>query len=273
VPWLLTLIFSAAPSWPSPAAPLRVVPSPPLAAPLRVVVDAGHGAPGNLGNHGCHCQREADETLVEARALAQRLRRFGFTVLETRTVEVGARYAARIAALERFKPHLVVSLHTDARADAWPSETSADGGVCFANRADPGFAVLWSAEGPRAVVRAREAWGRAVSRSLRVAGFLAYSGADYGSLYRADGAEPGADSNGAEPGPDSNGAEPGCFIDARPLEQRVYFLRATQVAPVIIVETHHALDPLEVARWGEAATHDAFAAAIGSAALEVAQGR
>ena len=48
---------------------------------------------------------------------------------------------------------------------------------------------------------------------------------------------------------------------------------ATSAAPVIIVETHHALDPTEVARWHEDATHDAFAAAIASAALKVIEGR
>lgn len=250
---LLALLLSTAP-WPSPDTQLQVLRLPPLASRIRIAVDAGHGAPGNTGNWGCHCQREADETLVEAMELSKRLRRFGFTVLETRTTEEGAKYPARIAAIERFKPHLVVSLHTDARAEAWPLELHPDGGVCFANRGDPGFSVLWSEEGTRSVVRARETWGRAVSEALREAGFLPYSGEDYGSLYKTDDA-------------------PACFVDARPMKQRVYFLRATSVAPVVIVETHHALDPLEVARWHDADTHDAFAAAIASAALKVVEKR
>lgn len=230
------------------------LPLPPLSSRIRIAIDAGHGAPGNTGNEGCHCQPEADETRVEAHELARRLAWLGFEVLETRTAEVGDRYVARIAAIERFRPQLVVSLHTDARADAWPARPSPDGGVCWQNGADPGFSVLWSDEGPAAIVERRREWGRAVSRALRSAGFLAYDGNDYGSLYRFD-------------------DEPGCFIDDRPKRQRVYFLRATTRAPVIIVETHHALDPVEVARWHDAATHDAFATAIASAALEVVEHR
>lgn len=253
MPALLALVLAGAP-WPAADAQLTVLPLPPPASRIRIAVDAGHGAPGNTGNHGCHCQSEADETLVEARELADRLRRFGFEVLETRTTPVGSRYPQRIAAIERFKPHLVVSLHTDARADAWPHEVGPDGSICWGNASDPGFSVLWSDEGPRAIVKAREAWGRAVSRELRAAGFFPYSGEDYGSLYRTD-------------------AEAACFVDARPPKQRVYFLRATTVAPVVIIETHHALDANEVARWREAATHDAFAAAIASAAFEVVERR
>lgn len=250
---LLALLLSTAP-WPSPETRLQVLRLPPLASRVRIAVDAGHGAPGNTGNWGCHCQREADETLVEAMELSKRLRRFGFTVLETRTTEEGTTYRARIAAIERFKPHLVVSLHTDARAEAWPLESYPDGGVCFANRTDPGYAVLWSEEGSRTTVNARKTWGRAVSEELRAAGFLPYSGEDYGSLYKTD-------------------ETPACFVDARPMKQRVYFLRATSVAPVVIVETHHALDPVEVARWHDDDTHDAFAAAIASAALKVVEQR
>ena len=252
-PVLLSLLLAAAP-WPSPEARVSVLPLPPLASRIRIAIDAGHGAPGNTGNWGCHCQSEADETLVEATELSRRLRRFGFTVLDTRTTPLGTKYPARIASIEAFKPHLVVSLHTDARADAWPHEVNVDGGVCFSNPKDPGFAVLWSEEGGEAIVKRRQTWGRTVSQELRAAGFLPYSGEDYGSLYWND-------------------DEPACFIDARPIKQRVYFLRATSIAPVIIVETHHALDPVEVARWHEDATHEAFAAAIASAALKVVEKR
>lgn len=236
-------------SWPSPDAgltPRRL----PNGAGLRVAVDPGHGAPSNTGNSGCHCQAEADETLAEATALTNHLRDAGFTVLQTRTTPVGPTYRARIAAIEAFKPNLVVSLHTDARADAVPFEAAADGGTCWANDTDPGFSVLWSDEGAPSLVAARERWGRALSVALRQAGFLAYSGEDYPSLYRFD-------------------EEPGCFIDARPPKQRVYFLRATAVAPLVIVETHHALDPLEVARWKEGDTLAAFASAVAWAAVDV----
>jgi N-acetylmuramoyl-L-alanine amidase len=250
---LLTVLLSAT-AWPSPDVSLSVAPVPRLASPIRIAIDAGHGVQGNTGNWGCHCQKEADETLVEAMELARRLRRFGFTVFETRTTQEGPTYRARIAAIEHFKPQLVISLHTDARGEAWPLEVNPDRGMCFANRADPGFSVLWSEEGTRSTVRARETWGRALSEALRTARFLPYSGNDYLSLYTPD-------------------AEPACFVDARPKKQRVFFLRATKVAPVVIVETHHALDPLEVARWREADTHDAFAAAVASAALKVVEQR
>lgn len=254
VPALTLTLLLAAPDWPAPEVSVARLPLPPLASRIRIAIDAGHGAPGNRGNEGCLCQSEADETLVESRELARRLLWLGFEVLETRTTVVGDRYAGRIAAIERFRPHLVVSLHTDARADARPSRESPDGGVCWQNSDDPGFSVLWSDEGPDAIVERRREWGRAVSRALRAAGFLAYDGNDYGSLYRFD-------------------DEPGCFIDDRPARQRVYFLRATTRAPVVIVETHHALDPVEVARWHDAATHDAFATAIASAAIEVVEQR
>ena len=244
------LLFTVAlAAFPDPAAHLTTLEVPRPTRAVRIAIDAGHGAPGNTGNQGCFCQAEADETRVEAMELARRLRARGFHVLETRTNADGARYQARIAAIEAFAPHVVISLHTDARADAVPVWRG-EGQVCWENRSDPGFAVLWSEEGSSAVVSRRAEWGRALSRRLRESGFTPYSGEDYGSLYRDD-------------------DEPACFIDARPVKQRVYFLRATSVAPVVIVETHHALDPLEVARWHDADTHDAFAAAVARAALDV----
>jgi len=250
----LMLAILAAGSWPSPEASLALLPVPPLGTEVRIAIDAGHGAPGNTGNWGCHCQREADETLLEARALAKRLRARGFKVLETRTTPMGERYQARVAAIERFKPQLVVSLHTDARGEAWPRETGEGGRTCWHNRSDPGFSVLWSEEGPRSIVTRRSEWGRTLSQELRTAGFREYSGDDYGSLYTTD-------------------AEPGCFVDARPMKQRVYFLRATTKVPVVIIETHHALDPEEVARWRDEVTHDAFASAVASAALKIVENR
>jgi N-acetylmuramoyl-L-alanine amidase len=50
--------------------------------PLRVAIDAGHGAPGNEGNHGAWCQLEKDHTLAVATALALQLPTLGpFEVL------------------------------------------------------------------------------------------------------------------------------------------------------------------------------------------------
>lgn len=93
--------------------------------------------------------------------------------------------------------------------------------------------------------------GRAVGQRLRDAGFHAYEGTDCGGLYRQDEAEPSG------------------WIDTRPMKKRVYFLRGSTI-PTVIVETHHALDPEEVARWAETKTVDAFALAIAGAVLDFA---
>jgi N-acetylmuramoyl-L-alanine amidase len=50
----------------------------------------------------------------------------------------------------------------------------------------------------------------------------------------------------------------------------VYFLKASSV-PTIIIETHHALDPVEVARWDELKTADAFALAVAQGLLDAAK--
>jgi len=42
--------------------------------------------------------------------------------------------------------------------------------------------------------------------------------------------------------------------------------------PSIIIETHHAFDPEEVARWTEARTLDVFAATVASALVELWSG-
>jgi hypothetical protein len=192
-----------------------------------VVVDPGHGAGNNTGNWGCHCQSEADEVLSEANALAEGLRRHGAVVMQTRTTAHGSSYAARIKAIERFRPLVVISLHTDARGQTAPHQLAPDGGICWSNPFDPGFAILWSDDAVPTVVDARAQWGRALSVALRDAGFGAYSGRDYGGLYRHD------------------TVEPGCFIDIRPRKKSVY--------------------PIEVMRWAEPATRDALVTAVASA--------
>lgn len=243
VPLLLT-------AWPRASDAVRVLPLPEAPArKVRVFVDAGHGAPGNEGNHGCFCQPEQDHTLRVATHLA-------FVLAATRRFEVRLsrttglpRYQARIAAAEAWRADVIISLHSDARGEAFAAPFG-DQGVCWRNPNAPGFAVLWSDEG-RALA-SRERLGRAVGARLREAGFLSYSGLDYGALYRQDEREPSG------------------WIDVRPPAKRVYFLRASRI-PTVIVETHHALDVLEVARWDELATVDAFAFAVGAAVLD-AQG-
>lgn len=244
----LSLLLTA---WPADDATVRVLPLPSRPTrKVRVFVDAGHGAPGNEGNHGCHCQAEQEHTLQVAQHLAFVLADTGrFEVKLSRRPGETSRYQPRIAAAEAFRADVIISLHSDARGEAFGSPQD-DGGVCWRNSDGPGFAVLWNDEGP--AFAGREKLGRAVGSRMQEAGFLAYSGIDYGDLYRQDEVERSG------------------WIDTRPMKQRVYFLRGSRI-PTVIIETHHALDVREVARWDELATVDAFAFAVGAAVLDVSR--
>lgn len=245
---LLALLLSA---WPSNDATLTTLSLPDQPTrKVRVFVDAGHGAPGNVGALGCYCQQEQAHTLTIAHTLATALTATGrFEVLESRLTANGARYQERIARAKAWKADVIISIHSDVRGEALPVMQS-DGGACWQNLGAAGFVVLWNDEGP--ALASRERLGRSVGARLREAGFLAYGGEDYFGLYRQDDVEPSG------------------FIDLRPLNQRVYFLRASTI-PTVIVETHHALNPEEVARWEEPTTRTAFAAAIGAAVLDFAR--
>lgn len=246
-PLALMLCLTA---WPAADAELRTLEArKTLSRKVRVAIDAGHGAPGNEGNHGCFCQAEQEHTLEVAEALADALEASGrFEVKRTRVGADQPKYGARIAAAQAFKAEVIVSLHSDARGWASPV-AQPDGGVCWQNPGAPGFAVLWNDEGP--ALAGRQKLGRAVGARLREAGFLAYSGYDYGDLY------------------DQDAVEPSGWIDKRPMKQRVYFLRASRI-PTVIIETHHALDVDEVARWKEPQTLEAFSRALMVAILDVA---
>lgn len=210
-------------------------------------IDAGHGAPNNVGAYGCYCQEEHVHTLAAANQLGAALLDTGrFDVMQSRLSAKGARYAERINRATQWKADVIISLHSDVRGEATPL-LQPDGGACWQNPNAPGFSVLWNDEGP--AFPNREKLGRAVGKRLREAGFLAYSGDDYGALYRQDEVEPSG------------------WIDIRPHKKRVYFLRGSTI-PTVIVETHHALDVQEVARWEQPSTHAAFAAAIGAAVLD-----
>lgn len=245
---LLALLLAA---WPADDATLTTVPLPDEPARrLRVFIDAGHGAPGNVGALGCFCQEERGHTLAAAQKLGSALLATGrFEVMQSRLTASGSKYAARLARAAAWKADVIISLHSDVRGEAWPL-AQPDGGACWQNPHAPGFAVLWSDEGP--AFPRRERLGRAVGKRLREAGFVAYGGEDYGALYRQDGVEPSG------------------WIDSRPLKQRVYFLRGSTI-PTVIIETHHALDVQEVARWEAPATHAAFSAAIAAAVLDFAR--
>ena len=244
---LLALILTA---WPASDAELKVLELPAGKQKLRVFIDAGHGAPGNEGNHGCFCQLEQDHTLRVANQLAMALAATGrFEVKRSRVADEHPKYQERIAAAEAFKADVIISLHSDARGEA-QALAQRDAGVCWANPDEPGFSVLWNDEGP--AFPEREKLGRAVGAAMREAGFLPYTGINYGDLYRHDEVEPAG------------------WIDKRPLTKRVYFLRGSGI-PTVIIETHHALDVQEVGRWDQPATLEAFASAVGAAILRRAK--
>lgn len=237
--------------WPAPDAPL-VLPAkvtPKRIRPIRLFLDAGHGAPGNTGNRSVTCEDEAAHTLRVAQDLARRLERGGrFIVKQSRRPGELVRYQRRLADAVAFKAEAFVSLHSDARGTAeWWSPRA--GATCLRNDADPGFGVLVSDDGPKRLVSKRFRLGRALARRLGEAGFPAYHGLDWLALYAAD------------------EGEPGVFVDRRPPRQRVFVLRRPRI-PSVIIETHHALDLAESARWTEERTLASFAAAVEAALLD-----
>ena len=215
---------------------------------LRVFVDAGHGAPGNDGNHGAFCQLEKDHALSVAEALVEALPRLGaFEVKLSRYALESPSYQARIAAAEKWGADVIISLHSDARGFAWPWRPfEGEDTICQRNGLEPGFAVLWNdSSGSPSLVTQRMTLGRAVIEALSAAAFEPYDGRNYGLLYRPD-------------------LVPGGWVDIRPTGKDVYFLRASKV-PTIIIETHHALDVAEVEAWHDAATVARFSQAVARA--------
>jgi N-acetylmuramoyl-L-alanine amidase len=237
--------------WPGPAAALS---PPPLAAPegfgvRRVYIDAGHGARDNRGAISSYCVDEQDFTLAAALAVAARLEATGH--FEARLSREGSRtveYRDRIAEAAAWGAEAFVSLHSDVRGrfEMW---SPSPGLFCRRSLAAPGFSVLWSDEGDAALAERRLNLARRAARRMRETGFPPYAGAEYTGLYEAD------------------GAEPGVFVDRHAPDQRIFILRRTSM-PAILIETHHALDPREAARWNEPGTLDAFAAALGAALVD-----
>jgi N-acetylmuramoyl-L-alanine amidase len=241
---LLSTTAAAEPVWPAADAPLHAVPLPAGKSKKvwRLYLDAGHGAPGNTGNKSCTCEDEQDETLRIATDLAAKLTATKrFKVKLSRNHFEQPKYQDRVAAAEAFHADALVSLHTDARGAAQPWEAR-PGMQCLRNDSEPGLGVLMSDEGPKRLVASRTRLARGLAGQLAAAGFLLYPGEDWMTLYAKD-------------------AEPGIFIDRRPLKQRVFVLRKPRV-PSVIIETHHALDFNECARWKEPRTLDAFAVAL-----------
>ena len=256
---LLALWLTA---WPSPDAPLQLLPLP---APsdagarrkLKVYVDAGHGAKDNHGASSCTCENEEDFTLRTATGLAEALKATGrFEVRLSRAGGERPSYVARKAEAESWKADLLLGVHFDVRGVAYPYEP-APGLACWRapllgedGQRSAGFAVLWSDEDaashPERGKSAR--FGRAIAARLAEAGLTPYGGYDYQGLYDPD-------------------EVPGGFVDRHLPGRRIWMLRKP-VVPSLIIETHHALDLEERQRWQEQKTHQAFAAAVAAALLE-----
>jgi N-acetylmuramoyl-L-alanine amidase len=232
------------PVWPAEGALLqRLAPFTPAGwQRKRVLIDPGHGAPpDNLGNTSVECVREADEMLRISRAIVPLLERTrAFDLRTTRSSRSLVSYPTRIRSSDAWPADALVSLHSDARSGSGWGPDARTG--CLRSDEASGFSVLWSDEGSERLVAARRRLARAVAARMIEAGFPAYSGEDYGA-YGAD--------------PD----HPGVFVDRHEPSKRIAMLRRP-TSPSIIVETHQALDPAEVARWNEPRTTEAFAWAL-----------
>jgi N-acetylmuramoyl-L-alanine amidase len=236
--------------WPEEGSSVSVVPYriPDGFGSRKIVVDPGHGAPGNKGNVSAWCQDEQDFTLSIARHLAATLQATGhFEVRLTRQTS-DVPYPARVREAEEWGADAFVSLHSDVRGAAEPWSPR-EGAVCYWTDQAPGFAVLYSDEAePQAVAR-RLRLATAVAAKLSAAGFPPYDGAGYTRSYAP--AQPGL----------------GVFVDRHPPDKRIYVLRYPSM-PAILVETHNALHRREAARFEEDATRQAFDAAVAAALVE-----
>jgi N-acetylmuramoyl-L-alanine amidase len=215
----------------------------------RIYLDAGHGAPGNEGNSSVHCEPEESFTLRIAQELARRLEATGhFRVKLSREPGQRPPYADRLAEAERWRADLFLSLHSDARGEAswW---RAAPEQWCLRNDAAPGYSVLYADDTLEPLLSRRLLLARALARRMGEAGFLPYGGEDYVGLYA----------------PDSQ--QPGTFVSRHSPGRRIFVLRRPRM-PSVIIETHHALDYEEVARWREERTLEAFAAAVAQGVVD-----
>jgi N-acetylmuramoyl-L-alanine amidase len=234
-----------APAWPAPDAPLTVQP---LKVPKgyrkkRLYLDAGHGYRGNRGNSSVTCEDEADFTLRVAEDLARRLEATGhFKVRLSRRAGQQAAYRARISEAESWGADAFVSLHSDARGEAFWWE-AAPGQRCLRQDTTPGFSVLWADDTAEPLKTRRVTLARALASRMGQAGFLPYNGVDYVNLY------------------DGDTEQAGVFVDRHEPGYRIMMLRRPRI-PSVIIETHHALDFEEAERWKEPRTLEAFAAAV-----------
>ncbi|WP_375765211.1 N-acetylmuramoyl-L-alanine amidase [Archangium gephyra] len=241
----------APPRWPAASAPLTVakVEFPRGFGKKRLYLDAGHGAPGNEGNTSVTCEPEEAHTLRVAQELAKRLEATGhFQVKLSRKPGERPTYQTRLEEAERWRAQLFVSIHSDSRGETswW---RGAPDQWCLRNDAAPGYSVLYADDIAEPLLSRRLTLARALARRMGDAGFLPYGGEDYVGLYA----------------PDSE--QPGTFVSRHLPGQRIFVLRKPPM-PSVIIETHHALDFEEVARWREERTLEAFAAAVAQGVVD-----
>lgn len=239
----------AAVATPTPPATPAPPPSPPPPPPEgTLLLDAGHGAPGNVGNTNWRCEAEQDVMKRVTDGVTDALVTRGVTVRRTRPTAAQVPYPKRLEMSA--DADWLVSLHSDSRAGDSLHADPRTG--CWRSTGATGVAVLWSDEGEADLVKRRHAFARAVATRIVEAGFEAYDGADYPGLYDGD-------------------EVPGVFVDRHTPKQRIMLLRRPKV-PSVIIETHQAWDPGEAALWDEPATWDRLAGAIAGAVGEVGAG-
>lgn len=233
------------PSWPAPGAPLKVQP---LAVPKgfrkqRIYLDAGHGYRDNRGMSSVTCEDEADFTLRVAEDLARRLEATGhFRVRLSHKAGQNVAYPDRISQAEDWRADAFVSIHEDERGMGTPW-APAPGIQCLRRDEATGFSVLWADDTAEPLKTRRVTLARALSQRIAETGFPPYDGVDYEGLYAGD--------------PE----HPGVFVDRHEPGKHIMVLRRPHV-PSVIIETHHALDFEEAARWKEDRTLEAFSAAV-----------
>ena len=233
------------PKWPErPVLSADLGELPARTAPLRVFLDAGHGAEDNTGNRSAYCTPEQDFTLSLAEDVRRELDRLGFATRLSRSADERVSYAVRAQEAAAWGADVLVSLHSDirGRTSAWSPRP---GVSCLRNHEAPGFSVLYSDAGEDAAAAARKRFADQVAVAMDESGFLAYDGAHYGVDYAA-------------------GSETGVFLDRHPKQKRIFMLYATSM-PAILIETHNALDDREVRLWESADTRLSFARALATA--------
>ena len=153
-----------------------------------------------------------------------------YTVRLTREGETQTAYGDRVS--NAGDAEVFLSLHSDSRA----GETAVEVEGCMQTLGHSGFTILVSDEPEDRAQRALLA--QSLANAMVAEGFIPYDGRDYRSAYDAEGT-------------------PGVFLDRRGLRM----LRRPTM-PSVIIETHHAADPAEVASWQTEETMDRFGRAI-----------